>query len=120
MTGASDSQAGRVRVATVITRLEGGAGALRWARRRARLALGVPADATVVGAVGRLTYQKAPEDFLAALAGLGRPGVIGVWVGGGELAGRMASMARSMPWVRLVLAGGPCQSRHPVHRGCAP
>jgi glycosyltransferase involved in cell wall biosynthesis len=75
------------------------------ARRRARLALGVPADATVVGAVGRLTYQKAPEDFLAALAGLGRPDVIGVWVGGGELAGRIAAMARSMPWVRLVLAG---------------
>src|SRR5207344_2077925 len=32
-------------------------------RARARLALGLPAQATVVGAVGRLTYQKAPEDF---------------------------------------------------------
>ena len=30
--------------------------------------------------------------------------MIGVWVGGGELAYRMASVARSMPWVRLVLA----------------
>ena len=28
----------------------------------------------MVGAVGRLTYQKAPEDFLAALRALGRPG----------------------------------------------
>ena len=81
------------------------AAAFRLARRRARLALGVPADATVVGAVGRLTYQKAPEDFVAALAGLGRRDVIGVWVGGGELAARVASLARSTPWVRLVLAG---------------
>ncbi|HYB85347.1 MAG TPA: glycosyltransferase, partial [Streptosporangiaceae bacterium] len=47
------------------------------ARLRAREALGLPADARVVGAVGRLTYQKAPEDFLAALQRLGRPGVIG-------------------------------------------
>ena len=30
-------------------------------RARARAALGVPADATVVGAVGRLTYQKRPR-----------------------------------------------------------
>jgi len=42
------------------------------ARRRARLALGLPPDVTVVGAVGRLTYQKAPEDFLTALQALGR------------------------------------------------
>jgi glycosyltransferase involved in cell wall biosynthesis len=64
-----------------------------------------PPDATAVGAVGRLTYQKAPEDFVAALAGLGRPDVVGVWVGAGELAGRVASMARAMPRIRLVLAG---------------
>ncbi|MGO9728071.1 MAG: glycosyltransferase, partial [Streptosporangiaceae bacterium] len=37
------------------------------ARRRARIALGLPIDGTVIGAVGRLTYQKAPEDFLAAM-----------------------------------------------------
>jgi glycosyltransferase involved in cell wall biosynthesis len=75
------------------------------ARRRARLALGVPADATVVGAVGRLTYQKAPEDFVAALRRLGRPDVIGVWVGGGELAGRVARLAGRAPGVPVVLAG---------------
>jgi glycosyltransferase involved in cell wall biosynthesis len=74
-------------------------------RRRARLALGVAADATVVGTVGRLTYQKAPEDFLAALRRLGRPGVIGVWIGGGELAGRVAGLAAAMPEVSVVLAG---------------
>jgi len=73
-------------------------------RRRARLALGIPADATVVGAVGRLTYQKAPEDFLAALRELGREAV-GVWIGSGELAERVGRLAMDMPGVRVVLAG---------------
>ena len=77
----------------------------RGARGRARAALGLPADATVVGAVGRLTYQKAPEDFVAALRALGRPDVTGVWVGDGELAGQVAARARDTPGVRVVLAG---------------
>ena len=74
------------------------------ARLRARAALGVPADATVVGTVGRLTYQKAPEDFLAALAKLRRPGVVGVWIGGGELAERIGRRVRALG-IRVVLAG---------------
>ena len=75
------------------------------ARARARAALGLPGDATVVGTVGRLTYQKAPEDFLAALQALDRPGVIGVWVGDGELAGQIAAQAREIPWIRVLLTG---------------
>jgi glycosyltransferase involved in cell wall biosynthesis len=75
------------------------------ARARARHLLGLPADAQVVGAVGRLTYQKAPEDFVAALRLLGRPGVVGVWVGDGELAGRVRRLAGSGPGPRIVLAG---------------
>jgi len=75
------------------------------ARARARAALGLSADATVVGAVGRLTYQKAPGDFLAALRALDRPGLTGVWVGDGELAGQVAAQARETPAVRMVLAG---------------
>ena len=75
------------------------------ARERARLALGLPADATVVGAVGRLTYQKAPEDFIAAMEELGRPDVIGVWVGGGELAERVGRRARRLSGPRVILAG---------------
>jgi glycosyltransferase involved in cell wall biosynthesis len=75
------------------------------ARQRARLALGLPPEAVVIGAVGRLTYQKAPEDFLAARRGLGRPGVVGVWIGGGELAGQMAALAAGRPGPRVVLAG---------------
>ena len=73
--------------------------------RRARAMLGLPADATVVGAVGRLTYQKAPEDFVAAMRALGRPDAIGVWIGGGELAGRVARLAAATPRPRVLLAG---------------
>jgi glycosyltransferase involved in cell wall biosynthesis len=76
------------------------------ARRRARAVLGLPGDATVVGAVGRLTYQKAPEDFIAAMREVGRPGVIGIWIGGGELAERVARQAAGLPpGVRVILAG---------------
>ena len=73
-------------------------------RDRARRALGLPGDATVVGAVGRLAYQKAPEDFLAMMRHLNRADVVGVWVGGGELAGRISRLARAHP-ARIVLAG---------------
>jgi glycosyltransferase involved in cell wall biosynthesis len=75
------------------------------ARRRAREALGLPADAAVVGAVGRLTYQKAPEDFVAAMQRLARPGTIGVWVGGGELAERVSRRASRLTNAHVVLAG---------------
>jgi glycosyltransferase involved in cell wall biosynthesis len=75
------------------------------ARRRARAALGLPLGGPVVGAVGRLTYQKAPEDFLAAMQQLGRPEVTGVWVGGGELAERIGRQARTLAGTRVVLAG---------------
>ena len=74
------------------------------ARARARLALGLAADATVVGAVGRLTYQKAPEDFIAALRTLG-PGITGVWIGSGELAGSVARLARAVPDLNVVFPG---------------
>lgn len=74
------------------------------ARRRARMALGLAADATVVGVVGRLTYQKAPEDFVAAVSQLDRPDLVGIWVGGGELAARVARLARAS-YGRIMLAG---------------
>ena len=62
-------------------------------RSRARRQLGLGADALVVGAVGRVTYQKAPEDFVAALGRLDRPDVVGVWVGDGDLAPRMRELS---------------------------
>ncbi len=75
------------------------------ARQRARLALGLPPDAPVVGVVGRLTYQKAPEDFLAAMQALGLPDAVGVWVGGGEEAERIGRQARALAGPRVILAG---------------
>ncbi|SEL49685.1 glycosyltransferase [Streptacidiphilus jiangxiensis] len=75
-------------------------------RAHARRALGLTGAGPVVGAVGRLSYQKAPEDFVAALLALHRPDVTGVWIGGGELAHRMQELARdAMPRARIVLAG---------------
>jgi len=74
------------------------------ARRRARCALGLRTDAMVVGSVGRLAYQKAPEDFVAAVAALG-PDVTGVWVGGGELAERVGRKARGLTRGNVLLTG---------------
>jgi glycosyltransferase involved in cell wall biosynthesis len=74
------------------------------ARALARTRLGVAEDRKLVGAVGRLSYQKAPEDFVAAIAALDRPGVTGVWIGDGELAGPVAALARAAG-SDIVLAG---------------
>jgi glycosyltransferase involved in cell wall biosynthesis len=54
-------------------------------RFQARALLGVPPGMQVVGTVGRLDEQKAPGDFVAALALLDRRDVLGVWVGDGPL-----------------------------------
>lgn len=54
-------------------------------RAEARRLLGAPPGMRVVGTVGRLTFQKAPDDFVAALAALPREDVFGVWIGDGEL-----------------------------------
>jgi len=75
------------------------------ARRRARGLLGLHEAGPVVGAVGRLTYQKAPEDLVAALGILGRPEVTGVWAGSGELTRNVRqAAARTLPG-RFVLTG---------------
>jgi glycosyltransferase involved in cell wall biosynthesis len=62
-------------------------------RARARRMLGVPPGMHVVGTVGRLAYQKAPEDFVRALAGLGRGDVFGVWIGAGPLRAKAERLA---------------------------
>ncbi|MFI9150178.1 glycosyltransferase [Streptomyces sp. NPDC053367] len=74
------------------------------ARERARAALGLTGPGPVVGAVGRLTYQKHPEAFVEALAALRRPGLTGVWLGSGELEGEVRELAvhRKAP---VVFAG---------------
>jgi glycosyltransferase involved in cell wall biosynthesis len=62
-------------------------------RAEARRILRVPPGMRVVGTVGRLAFQKAPEDFVRALAGLGRGDVFGVWVGEGPLRAKTERLA---------------------------
>jgi glycosyltransferase involved in cell wall biosynthesis len=62
-------------------------------RAEARRMLGAPPGMQVVGTVGRLAFQKAPEDFIRALAGLGRSDVFGVWIGAGPLRAKMERLA---------------------------
>jgi len=54
-------------------------------RAEARRLLGIPPGMHVVGCVGRLDFQKAPDDFVNALADIGRDDVFGVWIGDGPL-----------------------------------
>jgi glycosyltransferase involved in cell wall biosynthesis len=62
-------------------------------RAEARRMLGVPPGMRVVGTVGRVAFQKAPEDFVRALAGLGRGDVFGVWIGAGPLRAKTERLA---------------------------
>jgi glycosyltransferase involved in cell wall biosynthesis len=55
------------------------------ARAAARSRLGVPIGCKVVGTVGRVDYQKAPESFVDAIAGLDRDDVFAIWIGDGPL-----------------------------------
>jgi glycosyltransferase involved in cell wall biosynthesis len=61
-------------------------------RARARDLLDLPGDALVVGTVGRLDYQKAPEHLIEAVQRLSRPAFL-VWIGDGELAAQAARAA---------------------------
>ena len=54
-------------------------------RSTARRLMGVPEGAHVVGTVGRLAAQKAPQDLVAAIEAMGRSDVFCVWVGDGPL-----------------------------------
>jgi glycosyltransferase involved in cell wall biosynthesis len=75
-------------------------------QQRARRALCLPEHAVVVGAVGRLAYQKGPRDFVDALRRIDRPDVIGVWMGDGELAREIRRAADlAAPHMRLILTG---------------
>jgi glycosyltransferase involved in cell wall biosynthesis len=75
-------------------------------RRQARMLLGLPEDATVVGTAARLSHQKAPLDMVRALARLGRPDVTVVWIGDGELRSRTErEIRRSGLESRFLLLG---------------
>jgi glycosyltransferase involved in cell wall biosynthesis len=77
-------------------------------RQAARHTLGLSADAVVVGTVGRLDYQKAPEHFVAAIAALRarQPNVRGVWIGSGPLLDEVRGQVRGLGLEdHIVLAG---------------
>ncbi|HSS94979.1 MAG TPA: glycosyltransferase family 4 protein [Candidatus Dormibacteraeota bacterium] len=61
-------------------------------RATARRLIGVPDDALVVGTVGRLAPQKAPQDLVAAIEAMRRSNVICVWVGDGPLREEMSRL----------------------------
>ncbi len=45
----------------------------------------MPVGCKLVGTVGRVDYQKAPENFVDAIAELNRPDVHAVWIGDGPM-----------------------------------
>jgi len=63
-------------------------------RDAARRRLGVPVGCKVVGTVGRIDYQKAPEHFVDAIAMVGRPDVYAVWIGDGPMRREVEQRAR--------------------------
>jgi glycosyltransferase involved in cell wall biosynthesis len=71
-----------------------------------RREFGIPADAPLVGTVGRLDAQKAPLDFIrmAALVSAAHPSTRFVMVGDGELLDAAREAARSLD-VRVTFTG---------------
>jgi glycosyltransferase involved in cell wall biosynthesis len=62
------------------------------ARGLARRRLGLPAGVLLVGTVGRVDYQKAPENWIDALAASGDD-VWGVWIGDGPRRAQLVERA---------------------------
>lgn len=64
------------------------------ARGLGRRRLGLPTGIRLVGTVGRVDYQKAPEQWIDALAEVGADDVWGVWIGDGPLRNQLLARAR--------------------------
>jgi glycosyltransferase involved in cell wall biosynthesis len=75
-------------------------------RAAARARLGIDETTPVVGTVGRIDYQKAPEHLIAATAKLRHPNAITVWIGSGPgLAEATELVRRAGLTERFVFAG---------------
>ncbi|GAA3585029.1 glycosyltransferase [Kribbella ginsengisoli] len=75
-------------------------------RAAARMALGLADDGLVVGTVGRVDYQKAPEHLIAAIANLRHHDATAVWIGSGPgLAAARELVRRAGLFDRFVFAG---------------
>jgi glycosyltransferase involved in cell wall biosynthesis len=66
--------------------------------RKARLRLDLPPNGPLVLGIGRLTYQKDPESFIHIIASARRefPDLRAIWVGEGELRGRIEELAKEL------------------------
>jgi glycosyltransferase involved in cell wall biosynthesis len=64
------------------------------ARGLARRRLGLPAGVRLVGTVGRVDYQKAPELWIEALSMIPGDDVWGVWIGDGPMRETLLDKAR--------------------------
>jgi glycosyltransferase involved in cell wall biosynthesis len=63
-------------------------------RQVARAALGLAADVPVIGTVGRIDFQKAPEHLVRAVARLRHRDAVGVWIGSGPLSDELVREIR--------------------------
>jgi glycosyltransferase involved in cell wall biosynthesis len=95
--------AGRISVAPSAVEV---AAPIKTRDQRIRRQLGIPADAPVVGTVGRIGAQKCPADFVRMAAEVRRrfPQARFVMVGEGELADRVRMLADELD-VPLVMTG---------------
>jgi glycosyltransferase involved in cell wall biosynthesis len=64
------------------------------ARGVARRRLGLPTGLRLMGTVGRIDYQKAPEDWIDALASIQSDDVWGMWIGDGPMREDLLAYAR--------------------------
>jgi glycosyltransferase involved in cell wall biosynthesis len=63
------------------------------ARGMARRRLGLPPGIRLVGTVGRIDYQKAPEDWIDAFASITGDDVWGIWIGDGPMRAQLLNRA---------------------------
>jgi glycosyltransferase involved in cell wall biosynthesis len=75
-------------------------------RAAARTELGAPVGCKVIGTVGRVDYQKAPECFVDAIAALDRPDVYAVWIGDGPMRKQMLRRASRCGLGRRLMCTG--------------
>ncbi len=64
------------------------------ARGHARQRIGLAPGARIVGTVGRVDYQKAPDHWVDALAEVAADDVYGVWIGDGPLREKLLDRVR--------------------------
>lgn len=75
-------------------------------RAAARATLGISDGALVIGTVGRIDYQKAPEHLIAAIAKLRHQDATAIWIGSGPgLAEARKLVRRAGLLDRFVFAG---------------